>query len=322
MTLIKPAQSVIESNRQSQTGVARFRFPEDLGAHAMIFNFKNYTYRGGEPVTTIIDSSIALPLPANISDSYSVQLGSKELGVLGALTADAGGLIANGATATQALSKLAGVTGSALKSVESAGQADLSTIASNAANFARYLSRAGLTSLPGGAEVESGISAGGGTAVNPHASIVFDGVAMKTHQFDWTLSPKNSNESTLVKNIINEFKKAALPSYASPLGTSSSTGTSYDRALLNYPSMVDIFFVGLNQEYYFYFKTCMINNIVVDYAPQGQALFKDSGGSRPVLVHFKVDLIESQIHTREDYEGTGSSTASIAPQSTLPPVRG
>lgn len=317
MTLIKPAQSVIEANRQSQTGVARFRFPEDLGAHAMIFNFKNYTYRGGEPVTAIIDSSIALPLPTNINDSYSVQLGSKELGVIGAATADAASSMTGGASFSQVMQKAAAITGSAISGVEGAAKADLTTIGSNALNMARYLARAGLTSLPGGAEVESGISSGSGTAVNPHASIVFDGVAMKTHQFDWTLAPKNANESTLVKNIINEFKKAALPSYASPLGTSTSTGTSFDRALLNYPSMVDIFFVGLNQEYYFYFKTCMINNITVDYTPQGQALFKDEGGSRPVLVHFKIDLTEAQIHTREDYSTTGTSTASIAPQSTI-----
>ena len=65
--------------------------------------------------------------------------------------------------------------------------------------------------------------------------------------------------------------------------------------------MVDIFFVGLNQEYYFYFKTCMINNITVDYAPQGQSLFKGEGGSRPVMMNFKVDLTEAQIHTKEDY---------------------
>lgn len=322
MTLIKPAQSVIESNRQSQTGVARYRFPEDLGAHAMIFNFKNYTYRGGEPVTTIIDSSVALPLPTNINDSYSVQLGSKDLGVIGAVTADASSMMAGGVmTGTQAMAKLASITGAAITGIESNSQDGLGVIASNAANFARYISRGGLTLLPGGAEVESGISAGGGTAVNPHASIVFDGIALKTHQFDWTFSPKNSNESTLVKNIINEFKKAALPSYASPLGTSTSTGTSYDRALLKYPSMVDIFFVGLNQEYYFYFKTCMIHGMTVDYAPQGQALFKDAGGSRPVLVNFKIDLIEAQIHTREDYSGTGPTTASVAPQTMIPLTR-
>lgn len=298
MTLIKPAQSIIEANRQSQTGVARYRFPNDLGAHAMIFNFKTYTYRGGQPVTTIIDSSVALPLPTNIVDSYSVQVGPRELGVVGAMVAD----VASNSIGSETMSRLASAfLGSASNAAGDAAAGDFSAILSNATNAVRYAARAGLTALPGGSEVESGISAGTGTAVNPHAALVFDGISLKTHSFDWILAPKSAAESDQVKNIITTFKKAALPSYTDPLGTSTSTGTSFDRALLKYPSMVDIFFVGLNQEYYFYFKTCMINNITVDYAPQGQALFKGEGGSRPVMMNFKVDLTEAQIHTKEDY---------------------
>lgn len=309
MTLIKPAQSVIESNRQAQTGVVRYRFPEDLGAHAMIFNFKNYSYRGGQPVRTIMSSSIALPLPTNINESYSVNLGSRELGIMGAAAADV-------ASKNATLNSLAKVTSNAIKSAENTASSvesgDMGVL-SNITDAVRYAARGGLTQLPGGSEVEMGISAGNGTAINPHASIVFDGVSLRTHSFDWILAPKSASESALVKNIVNEFRKAALPSYASPLGDSSSTGTSFDRALLKYPSMVDIFFVGLNQEYYFYFKTCMINNITVDYTPQGQALFAGEGGSRPVLVNFKVDLTEAQIHTKEDYSGTDVSTSNIIP---------
>lgn len=296
MTLIKPAQSIIEANRQSQTGVARYRFPNDLGAHAMIFNFKSYEYRGGQPVTTIIDSSVALPLPSNIVDSYSIQVGPRELGIFGAAASDLSSRMNDGNGLINALSELASTTANNVSSAVNS-----SSLASTAINATRYLARAGLTTLPGGSGVESGISAGTGTAINPHAAIVFDGISLKTHTFDWLLAPKSATESEQAKNIINAFKKAALPSYTDPLGASSLTGTSFDRALLKYPSMVDIFFVGLNQEYYFYFKTCMINNITVDYAPQGQALFKGEGGSRPVMMNFKVDLTEAQIHTKEDY---------------------
>lgn len=296
MTLIKPAQSIIEANRQSQTGVARYRFPNDLGAHAMIFNFKSYEYRGGQPVTTIIDSSVALPLPSNIVDSYSIQVGPRELGIFGAAASDLSSRMNDGNGLINALSELASTTANNVSSAVNS-----SSLASTAINATRYLARAGLTTLPGGSGVESGISAGTGTAINPHAAIVFDGISLKTHTFDWLLAPKSATESEQAKNIINAFKKAALPSYTDPLGASSLTGTSFDRALLKYPSMVDIFFVGLNQEYYFYFKTCMINNITVDYAPQGQSLFKGEGGSRPVMMNFKVDLTEAQIHTKEDY---------------------
>lgn len=308
MTLIKPAQSVIDSNRRAQTGVARYRFPEDLGAHAMVFNFKTYQYRGGEPVNTIISSSVALPIPTNINESFNVSVGSRELGIVGAAAADISSMMKTGSGFIDATSELmrTGID-------EARNVANSTTLASSAAGMARWLARAGLTQLPGGSEVEQGISSGSGVAINPHASIVFDGVSLRTHSFDWMLSPKSSNESGLVRDIVNEFRKAALPSYASPLGNTTATGTSYDRALLNYPSMVDIFFVGLDQEYYFYFKTCMINNISVDYTPQGQALFAGEGGARPVMINFKIDLTEAQIHTKEDYSGTGASTGNTLP---------
>ena len=171
----------------------------------------------------------------------------------------------------------------------------------------RYFARAGLTELGLGDNVLSGIAAATGTAINPHATAVFEGVNLRNHSFTWDLSPKSPDESTTVKNIIGEFRKASLPSYTNPVGAVGDTTTSWGRALFQYPSMVDIFFVGLNQEYYFYFKTCMITNIGVDYSPHGNAMFKDLQGSRPVFMNLRLDLMESQIHTKEDY-ATGSST--------------
>lgn len=281
------------------------RFPKDIGAHAMILNFKDYEYSGGSTTNAIVGNSIVLPLPKNILDSYKVTIDEGRLGIIGAGVAEA-------------FTK--GVN------VDDLAKADFSSISSDPTAAAAFFVNTGLLAAAGGVATKalggSGIlgalvggaasqpvgqalSAASGTMVNPHTTVMFTGIGLKTFQFDWTLSPKSAEESRTLKTIINEFRKATLPSYSSPV---QGTGTSLDRSLLRYPKMVDIFFVGLDQSYYFYFKTCMINQLNIDYsAANGNALYAGENGAKPVMVNLTIGLTESAIHTREDYESTDNA---------------
>lgn len=307
MALIRPADTVVESNRRNQAEFALHRFPDDLGPHAMVMNIKDYTYRGGVGDNEVrLESSIVLPLPTNIADSYQIDVDRRELGILGAATADA---IAGNLNPSEVLKDIeqsirgvlgqaGGAAGSALAGNFDPGFGFLS----DAASAARYFTRAALTALPGGSDVSAGIDIATGTTINPHAALVFDGILLKNHDFRWEFSPKSSSESTKLRDIINKLKVASLPRYENPFGQNTGQGQFYDRALLKYPKMVDIFFVGLDQSYYFYFKTCMIKSISVDYSPQGNALYKAEGGSRPVFINFAISLAEASIHTAADYD--------------------
>jgi hypothetical protein len=314
--LIKPAESVIAQNRSAQSGGSIMRFPKDIGAHAMILNFKDYEYAGGGVTNTLVGNSIVLPLPKNITDSYKVTIDEGKLGIIGAAIAEA-------ATRGVDIDKLA--------------NADFSAISSDPAAAASFFVNSGLLAATGGAigsvggkvgaliggvagraasqPVGTALSAASGTMVNPHATVMFTGIGLKTHQFDWTLSPKSKEESKTLKNIINEIRKATLPSYTSPV---TGTGTALDRSLLRYPKMVDIFFVGLDQSYYYYFKTCMISQLNIDYSGQGNALYAGDNGARPVMVNLQIGLMESSIHTREDYEEGGSSSTLNMPSFNIP----
>lgn len=313
--LIKPAESVIAQNRSAQSGGSIMRFPKDIGAHAMILNFKDYEYAGGGVTNTLVGNSIVLPLPKNIMDSYKVTIDEGKLGNIGALIGD---------VATKGLNVLEGLK-----------NADFSNVVSNPDEAASFFVNSGLLAatagvtglasknaavgaLIGGATSQAtgqALSAVSGTMVNPHATVMFTGIGLKTHQFDWTLSPKSKEESKTLKNIINEIRKATLPSYTSPV---TGTGTALDRSLLRYPKMVDIFFVGLDQSYYYYFKTCMISQLNIDYSGQGNALYAGDNGARPVMVNLQIGLMESSIHTREDYEEGGSSSTLNMPSFNIP----
>lgn len=305
--LIKPAEAVISMNRSAQAGGNIMRFPKDIGAHAMILNFKEYEYAGGAVTNAIVGNSIVLPLPKNIMDSYKVTIDEGRLGIIGAGIAEA-------------VTK--GVNVGALANT------DFSSVSSDPAAAAAFFVNGGLLAAAGGVATKAfggsgvlgglisgaasqpvgqALSAASGTMINPHTTVMFTGVGLKTHQFDWTLSPKSAEESKTLKTIINEFRKATLPSYTSPV---TNTGTSLDRSLLRYPKMVDIFFVGLDQSYYYYFKTCMINQLNIDYSGQsGNALYAGENGAKPVMINLQIGLTESTIHTREDYEESDGSSA-------------
>ena len=72
--------------------------------------------------------------------------------------------------------------------------------------------------------------------------------------------------------------------------------------------MVDIFFVGVDQNYFFHFKTCMIDQFSVDYSPNGNVLTKGPTGARPSILTMNMSLREAAIHDKSDYEDDVNST--------------
>ncbi len=306
--LIKPAQSVIDQNRTAQGRVSTLRFPKDIGAHAMVLNFKEYEYAGGQIVNTIVGNSVVLPLPKNIVDNYIVQVDGVNLGLTGALAVDAVNRLGSGAGIGDITGDVTGRLNAAATSIASDPLAATNFFVSSGALAAVGGAFGGAAGLLAGAlagnEIGNALSTISGTALNPHTTVMFQGIGLKVHDFNWTLSPKSSSESEVLQKIVTEFRKAALPSYSAPLG---QTGTALDRAMLKYPKMVDIFFVGLDQEYFFYYKTCMIRQMQIDYSGHGgNSFFASENGARPVMLNLSINVVESSIHTRTDYEETGA----------------
>lgn len=292
MAFVRPAQEVISRNRTaSNVAAAMMRYPAESTSHGMIFNFKKYEARpSGTGSATVSGGSIALPLPKTIQDVTSPDVMGRELGIKGAATIDV----------MSAMKSDRGLVGTAedeiTKIFDQIGNAGTTN---GLTSFALFAARAGLTTL-GGSEIEQGLAVASGTAVNPHQALVFNGIALKNYTFEWTLIPNNETESNQIRDIIKKFKYASLPSYKGVEGADSNV---LSRALLNYPDMVDVFFVGLDQSYFPLFKTGMISNVSVDYTPQGHVVVnKGQTGSRPAMVNLSVTVIESEIHTKEDYE--------------------
>jgi hypothetical protein len=321
-TFVTPAEGVISNARAAVSGTtSTLRYPEEVGSHTMIFSFKSYNASqngtAGTSSATSMKGAICLPLPRVLQDSTAPDVMQEKLGATGSITRDVYGAIQNGANLESMGSDFAqgvinGISNANMNSVTGMGL---------------FAARNGLSVVS--PAIEQGLGVASGLAVNPHQALVFNGVALKTFDFDWTLIPNNEAEATAIRNIINRFKKASLPAYQPVTGSISGTPNVIDtpagpqvtssgsirnsgtlaRGLLRYPDMVDIFFTGLDPEYFPKFKTAMITRVQVDYTPQsGMVLNKGSAGSKPAIVHLTVSIIEAQIHTSDDYTDTWSST--------------
>lgn len=298
--VVSTPTEVINNNRSSGR-FGELQYPIGGSTHGVYMEFNTYEYGSGSVVGVKRAGSIALPLPLNINDTLSINVQAGQLGVIGAGVADIAARRGNTllSEAMNAARSAGEAVGGATSDFLTTGNIDgLTKLASSAQTYANFFARAGLTSLS--PEIGQALSVASGTAVNPHATLVFDGVTLKNFDLRWQLAPKNDAESIEISNIIRTIKTKILPRYA-PLD-SGGGNSSLSRALLKYPNMVDIYFVGLDPSRIFKFKRSMVRSFTVDYSPHGNVLNKGSLGSAPAFVNLDMSFTEAEIWTAEDFE--------------------
>jgi len=304
---IKPAAAVAEQRKQNLNNNLGLYFPHDIGHHAMILNFKNYRYGGSTHMQEVSNDSIILPLPKNLQDNLNIKVGADELGIVGSLAAGAtqGGteLASDTNTINSKLKRMFGQgkdEAGSLSAIDSLGE-----VLNKGIESGLFLARAGLGGIA--PDIAKGMGAGTGTAINPYATLVFSGVDLKVHTFEWLLSPDTPQEAETLRKIIRTIQRHVTPEMDGVIGESVSKGT-LGRGLLKYPAMVDCFFHGINQNFFYRLKTCMVSQFNVDYTPNGIALNK---GGKPSAVRLTMVMTEAAIHTKADYQPDGTVSTQV-----------
>lgn len=291
-----PPGEVMDANRSNSRSFS-YVFPEDLGAIRMVMSFTQYSYGSTFGFANVSGGTktVYLPIPANLSDDTAVDSNQAQMGVTGALAlnvmknaSSGAGMDAMGLSAYDATKDAINAMGSALGfGSDPANEA----LIENYKVYAKILGRGALDAVVPGAGLAADLYTG--SAVNPYTTVDFSGVRLKAHNFVWTVSPKSQEESNTIRNIIKVIKSAMLPEYGGPGIISQS------KALLNYPNLVNIKFLGINDEYYYKFKPSMIQSFNVKFN-EGNQLHLFEGG-KPVVLTLQLNLLEASIHTSEDY---------------------
>ena len=131
-----------------------------------------------------------------------------------------------------------------------------------------------------------------GAAANPNLQAIFSGVELRQHRFDWLLAPRNAQESEELQRILKALKAYSLPAY-------SSIGT----AALSYPFLCQPTIEPLGDEL-IQFPPCLINNIEINYSPQGLPAFFE-GTKLPTLIQLSITMLETELQTSDRYGRVG-----------------
>lgn len=257
-------------------------FPSDIGDYFILFSFYEYV----RPVATVKatkkkTSSIALPLPQNLGESFLMQYEQIDMGQIAATVANAvGGMkVKDLVTTAEGVKELAKAAG---PSAVQAGVGLLagSGIAQDAANALQQV---------------------GGFAPNPHIGLLFKGVNIRApHTFTYRLSPKTPAESIKIREIVRQLKVRMHPS----MGTGQLN--------FNYPDLCDITIKrppGEDDELY-KFKACFLESMTVNYSPNGVPTFF-AGTRHPTDIEITMTFKEAAIFTREDFQDVKSGTTSV-----------
>lgn len=144
----------------------------------------------------------------------------------------------------------------------------------------------GLSTLVAGLETaRNPLSTDLGLQINPFMFMMFRRPNFKEFALKWTLAPNNRQESETLKRIINQLKKAALPSKLNDF-------------VMRYPDIAMVSFKPDN--YLFKMKPCAIVSVNVDYTGGGKPSFFNSGA--PTIVNLTLQLKEIQLWNQDNYQ--------------------
>jgi len=170
-----------------------------------------------------------------------------------------------------------------------------------------------------------------GVVSNPQMQLLYHGVSLREFQLEFILTPKSANEAEKVKQICDSFTFYSLPNIA---GGQVGTSGQY----LNPPQLFSIQFrfLGRNdiignisnvissaltnsglgfftsgsrinngtEAKLFTVKDCVLENVAIDYTPNGFATYNDG---YPVQTRLTLSFKETQMVTKEHFAGTAIS---------------
>ena len=226
------------------------------GRESLSLSNPNRGDRRGEQLETII-----LPMQPNFSESNAVSWGGDKLNPLQMVLGQAaGGLIegigdANFQTALDALNK----TGEDVKKAiedDATGPALIAYFAGQAV----------------GANIQTRVT---GNVLNPNLELLFSGPNLRTFQFNFRMTPRDHDESLMIKKIIRTFKK------------NMAVKKSSSKLFLETPNVFQLEYIynadgpngGQQHPYLNKFKMMAMTSFNVNYTPDGTYMTYGRDGS-------------------------------------------
>ena len=243
--------------------------------------------------------TVRLPIPTELREATETEWSSPSLGVVGDLI--------NG--------DFIGGAGSAiLGNIGGVGQAVADSLLPQK-GLGGIVSSALKSTLPA-ENITSAVQQSFGIAPNPNQTMTFQGPQLRTFTFSWTFNPRTKDESKRYQEIINKIRARSLPTYKAGGGS----------AILKYPSIVQMNFypwdsMGTSNNTYYGWsdksiikmKTCVISNVIANYAPGNIPAFFE-GTRLPTVIQLTITLKETEYMLGGDYDISIQTTEGFGEQ--------
>ncbi len=269
---------------KSTAPIGSLTYPTDIKYFAM-FKFMQYErVLATDPTKLKPRAAIILPMPSNLSETFSMDYDKNALGPVA------------GAVDAAITNKLRELQGAGPAQGQQQGNA---TIGGVAGALAPVMVTGMINKVrealggKGGSVAGDIIRKATGLTPNPYLAVIFRNVQLRSHQFSYRFAPNSLKELETVKNIIKQFKTSMLPGFLKGSADMSFT----------FPDTCEITF-GPNKHVPYLIKRCVLQDMTVNYSPNGPAFFKTGD---PVIVDISLTFQEIQPYTRKD-EGIENET--------------
>lgn len=278
----------------SAPGVGGFKYPQTLGSTGTTLRYVRFSAFKPNSLARALEGSIGsgrLDLPETFDDAD--YLGSVYLPIPEGIAAQHG---TSYDTAEMAFSSASGVASGAVNAATSVvSRTVVDKIKSNVKNFGGS-SGLDLTGVLESSQKVLGVSP------NPNSELLFKGPSMRTHQFNYTLLPRNKAEADSINNIKNFFRYHQYPTMKGRFGTENfSAGFVVPSDfMITFHEHDGNFMKTLN----WIFRS-NLTSMAITENPMGQQSFitdeSAPGWSYPVATSLQIGFAEGRQVTREDW---------------------
>ena len=225
--------------------------------------------------TRRIQESVAIYLPPNVEDTTNAAYNDMRTGLAGFLAAR-GEQIASTQDAERIAKELIGSAGGVLSGAALRAVSEVAEMALGAEGTTQLVNKAF------------------GQADNPYMEVLFDAMQLRTFTYNFIFAPKNEKETEEVQKIIQIFRFHMAPELRG--------GQS---RFLGLPSQFDIHYMylpmGQTNEatenlYYNRIATCVLQNCVTNYTPDGVKSFEDGA---PTKITMTLTFKETELLTKD-----------------------
>ena len=156
-------------------------------------------------------------------------------------------------------------------------------------------------------DVFGGVS---GAILNPNVELMYGGTDLRNFTLNFKLVPRDATESSTIKQICNQFKRAMLPKL-DPGDVFGGTSPGTFKGFIGVPDLCRVAFMKGSSEHEGLprFKMCAITQVDVNYTPDGAYATYFDG--QPVAIQLSISFQETKMVFAEEIGGVNNGSEGI-----------